>query len=198
MPEALIEKLLGRAGSTRVLRRSNTPPRRWSTSSCISIRRRATIDVVAFERAELGADRHARGDRACVTARRISSTFSPAAIRPAYYSYLWSESSRRRRLRGVRGDGRHLRSRSPGGCNDFVYSAGGSRDYEAAYRGFRGRAAVARGAVPQARARPDVGGTAAARGPAEIPGRELSAIKILQEISRATQLPSRAHPQTSS
>ena len=37
--------------------------------------------------------------------------------------------------------------------NDFVYSAGGSRDYDEAYRAFRGRVAVAWSAVPQAGAR---------------------------------------------
>ena len=89
----------------------------------------------------------------CATARRISSTSSRTAIRPAitaisgrkFSTPTASRRSRRAATSSIPATAKRL--------HDFVYAAGGSRDYEAAYRGFPRPPALAAGALPQARAR---------------------------------------------
>ena len=71
----------------------------------------------------------------------------------AYYSYLWSEVLDADGFEAFEEAGDIFDPAVARRLHDFVYAAGGSRDYEAAYRGFRGRARSPAGAVPQARLR---------------------------------------------
>ncbi len=97
------------------------------------------VDVVAFERPELARIGMPEGDRdapphAAFPARLFRRLFGRLLQLPVV------GSSRRRRLRGVRGGGRHLRSRGrPSGCTTSSTPPAARRDYDEAYRAFRGR-----------------------------------------------------------
>jgi peptidyl-dipeptidase Dcp len=57
----------------------------------------------------------------------------------AYYSYLWSEVLDADGFEAFEESGDIFDPAIAKRLNDFVYSAGGSRDYDEAYRAFRGR-----------------------------------------------------------
>ena len=79
----------------------------------------------------------------CATARRISGTSSPAtAIRPRYYSYLWSEVLDADGFGAFEEAGDIFDPAAAERLHDYVYAAGNRRDPEEAYRGFRGRMPV--------------------------------------------------------
>ena len=99
----------GAHASTRASRRSNTPPRRWSISSCISEPDAGSIDVVAFEKATL----ERIGMPEAIVMRHRTPHFQHIFSGDGYSAGLLQlslvGSARRRRLRRLRGDRRHLR-----------------------------------------------------------------------------------------
>jgi peptidyl-dipeptidase Dcp len=58
----------------------------------------------------------------------------------AYYSYLWSEVLDADGFEAFEESGDIFDPALAQKLHDFVYAAGAARDYEEAYRGFRGRA----------------------------------------------------------
>ena len=75
----------------------------------------------------------------CATARRISSTSFPAAIRPAITATCGRRFSTPTVSRRFEEAGDIFDPDVARRLRDFVYAAGGSRDYDEAYRDFRGR-----------------------------------------------------------
>src|SRR5579871_1811862 len=138
IPEALLAKLLK-------ARRFNQG---WATveytaSALVDLRLHldpspANIDVVAFERQELARigmpDAIAMRHRAPHFQHVFSGGYSAA-----YYSYLWSEVLDADGFGAFEESGDIFDAEVAQRLHDFVYAAGGSRDYEAAYSGFRGR-----------------------------------------------------------
>ena len=138
MPEALIGKLLN-------ARRFNQG---WATveytaSALVDLKLHldpspADVDVVAFERQELARigmpDAIAMRHRAPHFQHIFSGGYSAA-----YYSYLWSEVLDADGFEAFEEAGDIFDAEVAHRLHDFVYAAGGSRDYDAAYRGFRGR-----------------------------------------------------------
>jgi peptidyl-dipeptidase Dcp len=100
----------------------------------------ADVDVVAFERHELA--RIGMPDAIAMRHRtpHFQHIFS-GGYSAAYYSYLWSEVLDADGFEAFEEAGDIFDAEVARRLHDFVYSAGGSRDYEAAYRGFRGRPA---------------------------------------------------------
>jgi len=138
MPEALIAKLTS-------ARRFNQG---WATveytaSALVDLKLHldpspADVDVVAFERQELARigmpDAIAMRHRAPHFQHIFSGGYSAA-----YYSYLWSEVLDADGFEAFEEAGDIFDAEVAHRLHDFVYAAGGSRDYDAAYRGFRGR-----------------------------------------------------------
>ena len=138
MPEALIAKLTS-------ARRFNQG---WATveytaSALVDLKLHldpspADVDVVAFERRELARigmpDAIAMRHRAPHFQHIFSGGYSAA-----YYSYLWSEVLDADGFEAFEEAGDIFDAEVAQRLHDFVYAAGGSRDYDAAYRGFRGR-----------------------------------------------------------
>ena len=138
MPEALIAKLTN-------ARRFNQG---WATveytaSALVDLKLHldpspADVDVVAFERQELARigmpDAIAMRHRAPHFQHIFSGGYSAA-----YYSYLWSEVLDADGFEAFEEAGDIFDAEVAHRLHDFVYAAGGSRDYDAAYRGFRGR-----------------------------------------------------------
>ena len=138
IPEALLAKLLK-------ARRFNQG---WATveytaSALVDLRLHldpspADVDVVAFEREELARigmpDAIAMRHRAPHFQHIFSGGYSAA-----YYSYLWSEVLDADGFEAFEEAGDIFDPEVAQRLHDFVYAAGGSRDYEAAYLGFRGR-----------------------------------------------------------
>jgi len=138
MPEALIAKLTS-------ARRFNQG---WATveytaSALVDLKLHldpspADVDVVAFERRELARigmpDAIAMRHRAPHFQHIFSGGYSAA-----YYSYLWSEVLDADGFEAFEEAGDIFDAEVAHRLHDFVYAAGGSRDYDAAYRGFRGR-----------------------------------------------------------
>ena len=114
MPEELLRQAAGGAHLQPGLRDGGIcRRRRWSISTSIRCDRPSGLDVGAFERATLDKHRHAGRDRdapppaafpACLLGRRLCVGLLQLHV---------VGGARRRRLRGVRGDGRHLRSGRP-------------------------------------------------------------------------------------
>jgi peptidyl-dipeptidase Dcp len=96
------------------------------------------VDVVAFERQELAQigmpDAIAVRHRAPHFQHIFSGGYSAA-----YYSYLWSEVLDADGFEAFEEAGDIFDADVARRLHDFVYAAGGSRDYDAAYRAFRGR-----------------------------------------------------------
>jgi peptidyl-dipeptidase Dcp len=96
------------------------------------------VDVVAFEREELARigmpDAIAMRHRAPHFQHVFSGGYSAA-----YYSYLWSEVLDADGFEAFEEAGDVFDPEVAQRLHDFVYAAGGSRDYDAAYLGFRGR-----------------------------------------------------------
>jgi len=138
MPEALIAKLTS-------ARRFNQG---WATveytaSALVDLKLHldpspADVDVVTFERRELARigmpDAIAMRHRAPHFQHIFSGGYSAA-----YYSYLWSEVLDADGFEAFEEAGDIFDAEVAHRLHDFVYAAGGSRDYDAAYRGFRGR-----------------------------------------------------------
>ena len=97
------------------------------------------LDVVAFERAELARI----GMPAAIAMRHrtphFQHVFSGESYAAGYYSYLWSEVLDADGFEAFAESGDIFDAGVARRLHDFVYAAGGSRDYEAAYRAFRSR-----------------------------------------------------------
>jgi len=98
------------------------------------------LDVVAFERAELA--RVGMPDAIAMRHRtpHFQHIFSGESYSAGYYSYLWSEILDADGFEAFQESGDIFDAGVARRLHDFVYAAGGSRDYEIAYREFRGRA----------------------------------------------------------
>jgi peptidyl-dipeptidase Dcp len=98
------------------------------------------IDVATFEKEELAR----LGMPQAIAMRHRTShfqhVFSGESYSSGYYSYLWSEILDADGFEGFMESGDIFDSALAGRLHDFVYAAGNSRDPEAAYQGFRGRA----------------------------------------------------------
>ncbi len=139
MPQALMDKLLK-------ARRFNQG---WATveytaSALVDLKLHLDpspdeVDVVAFERKEL--ERIGMPDAIGMRHRtpHFQHIFS-GGYSAAYYSYLWSEVLDADGFGAFEESGDIFDPDVAKRLNDFVYSAGGSRDYDEAYRAFRGRA----------------------------------------------------------
>jgi peptidyl-dipeptidase Dcp len=138
MPEALVDKLLA-------ARRFNQG---WATveytaSALVDLRLHldpsaGEVDVVAFERSELKRI----GMPEAIAMRHRTPHFQhifSGGYSAAYYSYLWSEVLDADGFEAFEESGDIFDPAIAKRLNDFVYSAGGSRDYDEAYRAFRGR-----------------------------------------------------------
>ena len=138
MPEALIGKLLD-------ARRFNQG---WATveytaSALVDLRLHldpspSYIDVVAFERRELARIGMPEGIAMRHRTPHFQHVFS-GGYSAAYYSYLWSEVLDADGFEAFEEAGDIFDAEVAQRLKDFVYAAGGSRDYDAAYQGFRGR-----------------------------------------------------------
>ncbi|MGB7974975.1 MAG: M3 family metallopeptidase [Roseiarcus sp.] len=138
MPEALVDKLLK-------ARRFNQG---WATveytaSALVDLKLHLDpspdeVDVVGFERKEL--ERIGMPDAIGMRHRtpHFQHIFS-GGYSAAYYSYLWSEALDADGFEAFEESGDIFDPNVAKRLNDFVYAAGGSRDYDEAYRGFRGR-----------------------------------------------------------
>ncbi len=139
MPEALLGKLLS-------ARRFNQgfATVEYAASALVDLKLHldpspGDIDVVAFERREL--DRI--GMPEAIVMRHRSPHFQhifSGGYSAAYYSYLWSEILDADGFEAFEESGDIFDGAVARRLHDFVYAAGGSRDYDAAYRSFRGRA----------------------------------------------------------
>ena len=138
MPEALIAKLLK-------ARRFNQG---WATveytaSALVDLKLHldpspGDVDIVAFERQELAQI----GMPDAIAMRHRTPHFQhifSGGYSAAYYSYLWSEVLDADGFEAFEEAGDIFDPAVAQRLHDFVYAAGGSRDYDAAYQGFRGR-----------------------------------------------------------
>jgi peptidyl-dipeptidase Dcp len=138
MPEALVDKLLA-------ARRFNQG---WATveytaSALVDLKLHLDpspdeVDVVAFERKELKRI----GMPEAIGMRHRTPHFQhifSGGYSAAYYSYLWSEVLDADGFEAFEESGDIFDPAIAKRLNDFVYAAGGSRDYDEAYRAFRGR-----------------------------------------------------------
>jgi peptidyl-dipeptidase Dcp len=139
MPDALVEKLLK-------ARRFNQG---WATveytaSALVDLKLHldpspAEVDVVEFERNELKRI----GMPEAIAMRHRPPHFQhifSGGYSAAYYSYLWSEVLDADGFEAFEESGDIFDPDVAKRLNDFVYAAGGSRNYDEAYRAFRGRA----------------------------------------------------------
>lgn len=138
MPEALLDKLLG-------ARRFNQgfATVEYTASALVDLklhleRKPDAIDVVAFEKAELQRIGMPEGMAMRHRTPHFQHVFS-GGYSAAYYSYLWSEVLDADGFEAFREAGDIFDPAVAKRLHDFVYSAGGSRDYDEAYRAFRGR-----------------------------------------------------------
>ncbi len=96
-------------------------------------------DIVPFERRELTRI----GMPEAIAMRHRTAHFQhifSGGYSAAYYSYLWSEILDADGFEAFEESGDIFDPAVAQRLHDFVYAAGGSRDYEAAYKAFRGRA----------------------------------------------------------
>src|SRR5260370_21037731 len=97
------------------------------------------VDVLAFERQELARI----GMPEAIAMRHRTPHFQhifSGGYSAAYYSYLWSEILDADGFEAFEESGDIFDPAVAKRLHDFVYAAGDSRDYEAAYKAFRGRA----------------------------------------------------------
>jgi peptidyl-dipeptidase Dcp len=139
MPEALLDKLL----SSRRFNQGFATVE-YAASALVDLKLHLdpapdTIDVVAFERQEL--NRIGMPDAIAMRHRtpHFQHIFSHG-YSSAYYSYLWSEVLDADGFDAFEESGDIFDPATAQRLRDFVYAAGGSRDYEEAYESFRGRA----------------------------------------------------------
>jgi peptidyl-dipeptidase Dcp len=69
----------------------------------------------------------------------FSHLFGGDGYAAGYYAYLWSEVLDADGFQAFREAGDPFDAAAAQRLHDFIYSAGGSRDYAEAYRAFRGR-----------------------------------------------------------
>jgi peptidyl-dipeptidase Dcp len=138
MPEALLDKLL----SARQFNQGFATVE-YAASALVDLKLHldpapANIDVVAFERQELA--RIGMPDAIAMRHRtpHFQHIFSHG-YSSAYYSYLWSEVLDADGFEAFEESGDIFNPAIAKRLRDFVYAAGGSRDYEEAYESFRGR-----------------------------------------------------------
>jgi peptidyl-dipeptidase Dcp len=139
MPEALLRKLLS-------ARRFNQgfATVEYTASALVDLGLHldpspGDVDILAFERQELARI----GMPDAIAMRHRTPHFQHIFSGPysaAYYSYLWSEILEADGFDAFEESGDIFDPAVAGLLHDFVYAAGGSRDYDAAYKGFRGRA----------------------------------------------------------
>ena len=138
MPEALLDKLMS-------ARRFNQgfATVEYTASALVDLRLHldptpTDVDVAAFERREL--DRIGMPDAIAMRHRapHFQHVFS-GGYSAAYYSYLWSEVLDADGFEAFEESGDIFDPAVARRLRDFVYAAGGSRDYEAAFQAFRGR-----------------------------------------------------------
>ena len=128
------------ASSTRASRRSSTSPRRSSTSTCISSPSRGRSMPTAFERALLDRDRHAGGDGDAPSPAAFPARLRRRRLFLGLLQLSLVGGARRRRLPGLRGGGRHLRSRDRReSCATSSMPPAIAATPDEAYRAFRGR-----------------------------------------------------------
>ena len=129
-----------RGSSIRASRRSNSPPPRSSTSTCIFSPRQGRSTSSPLKTANLQGSACPPPSR-CATAPRISSIFSPVSGYSAgYYSYLWSETLDADGFEAFEESGDIFDPALARRLHDYVYAAGNLREPDAAYAAFRGRA----------------------------------------------------------
>jgi len=140
MPEALLDKLL-RARSFN----QGFATVEYTASALVDLDLHLdpspdNVDVVAFEQAEL--ERIGMPDGIAMRHRtpHFQHIFS-GGYSAAYYSYLWSEILDADAFEAFEETGDIFDAEVARRLHDFVYAAGGSRDYEDAYSAFRGRPA---------------------------------------------------------
>ncbi|HZZ26094.1 MAG TPA: M3 family metallopeptidase [Roseiarcus sp.] len=97
------------------------------------------VDVVAFERQELKRIGMPDGIAMRHRTPHFQHIFS-GGYSAAYYSYLWSEVLDADGFEAFEESGDIFDPALAQKLHDFVYAAGAKRDFEEAYRGFRGRA----------------------------------------------------------
>ncbi len=139
MPEALMGKLLNARGFNQ-----GWATVEYTASALIDLKLHldpspAEVDVVAFEREEL--KRIGMPDAIAMRHRtpHFQHIFS-GGYSAAYYSYLWSEVLDADGFEAFEESGDIFDPKAARRLEDFVYAAGASRDYDEAYRAFRGRA----------------------------------------------------------
>ena len=98
----------------------------------------ADVDVVAFEGRELARIGMPAGIAMRHRTPHFQHIFS-GGYSAAYYSYLWSEVLDADGFEAFEESGDIFDPDVAGRLRDFVYAAGSRRDYDEAYRGFRGR-----------------------------------------------------------
>ncbi len=138
MPEALLGKVLSASRFNQ-----GWATVEYTASALVDLRLHldpspTNVDVVEFEQQELA--RIGMPDAIAMRHRtpHFQHIFS-GGYSAAYYSYLWSEVLDADGFEAFEEAGDIFDPAVARRLHDFVYAAGGSRDYEAAYRGFRGR-----------------------------------------------------------
>ena len=139
MPQALMDKLLNARSFNQ-----GWATVEYTASALVDLKLHLDpspeeVDVVDFERKEL--ERIGMPDAIGMRHRtpHFQHIFS-GGYSAAYYSYLWSEVLDADGFGAFEESGDIFDPNVAKRLNDFVYSAGGSRDYDEAYRAFRGRA----------------------------------------------------------
>ncbi len=139
MPKALLDKMLAArtfgAGYATV---------EFTASALIDMayhaRPDAPADPLAFEAQELKRAEQAGGDRHAPSHAAVPARLCRRGLFGRLLLLHVVRSARRRRLLGLRGDGRSLRSGARrAGLRDNIYAAGGTRDPEELYTAFRGK-----------------------------------------------------------
>lgn len=97
------------------------------------------LDVVAFERQTLARIGMPEAIGMRHRTPHFQHVFSGDSYSAAYYSYLWSEILDADGFEAFEEAGDIFDSAIAGRLRDFVYAAGDSRDYETAFKEFRGR-----------------------------------------------------------
>ena len=138
IPEALLDKLL----STRRFNQGFATVE-YTASALVDLRLHLDpepeeVDVVAFEKSELQRIGMPEGIAMRHRTPHFQHVFS-GGYSAAYYSYLWSETLDADGFEAFEEKGDIFDPETAKRLRDFVYAAGGSRDYDEAYRLFRGR-----------------------------------------------------------
>ena len=139
MPEALIERL-------KAARRFNQgfATVEFTASALVDMElhllgEASAVDVAAFERQELAAIGMPQAIAPRHSAPHFQHIFSGDGYSSGYYSYLWSEILDADGFEAFEQSGDVFDPALAARLERFVYSAGNSREPDAAYRAFRGR-----------------------------------------------------------